>query len=85
MATVGHIKEMKLHAAGDDSQRAPLIPVLFEPKIETMNGNRMLFSGLERQGDQSDRGAATVWQEWAVEIMAPPPAELAETSHRPGT
>lgn len=48
-----------------------------------MVGNRQLFSGLERQGDQADPNAPLFVQEWAVEVLAEPPLEMAETSHRP--
>ena len=82
MATVGHVKEMKLHGAGDDARRAPLIPVLFEPKIEAMHGNRQLFSGLERQGNQADPNVVAVLQEWAIEVMAEPPAEDSNSPNR---
>lgn len=84
MATVGTMREMKLHAAGDDSRRAPAIPILYSPQIVTMHGNRLLFSGLERQGNQDDPEAPLFWQEWAIEVLAEPPVELAETPHRPG-
>ena len=77
MATIGTIKEMKLHAAGDDSRRAPLIPLLYEPTIQAMHGARMLVSGLERQGDQADPAAPLFMQEWAIEVMQGAPAELA--------
>lgn len=83
MATVGINREMKLHAAGDDSQRLPIIPLLLNPIITAMVGNRQLFSGLERQGDQADAHAPLFVQEWAIEILTEPPAELAETSRRP--
>jgi hypothetical protein len=73
MATVGTTREMKLHGAGDDSQRKPLIPILFNPAIVTMNGNRMLFSGLERQGAQDDPAGPAFMQEWAVEVLVEPP------------
>ncbi|MEJ7804942.1 MAG: hypothetical protein WKG03_03345 [Telluria sp.] len=69
MATIGHTKEMKLHAAGDDSRRAPIIPLLYEPTIQAMHGARMLVSGLERQGDQADPAAPLFMQEWAIEVM----------------
>lgn len=83
MLTVATIREMKLHGAGDDSQRKPIIPSLLNPVIVTMGANRMLFSGWERQGAQDDPNGPTFMQEWVVEVNAAPPAELAETSHRP--
>ena len=83
MATVGTDREMKLHAAGDDSRRTPIIPLLFNPTITAMHGKRQLFEGLERQGNQDDPAAPLFMQEWAVEILAEPPVELATSSHRP--
>lgn len=83
MAIVGPVRQLKVHGAGDDSQRTPAIPILFDPTIIAMGANRMLFAGLERQGDQADPNAQVCLQEWAVEIMTAPPTELAETSHRP--
>ena len=73
MLTVGATVEMKLHAAGDDARRAPILPLLINPAIQSMHGARMLFAGFERQGDQSDAGAPTFMQEWAVEVMQPAP------------
>ena len=81
--TVGSVLEMKIHAAGDDSRRVPMIPSLFNPELHAMLGPRMLVAGLERQGDQSDAGGATYMQEWAIEVMQPVPADHAESSHRP--
>ena len=83
MLTVGSTVEMKLHGAGDDARRAPIIPSLFNPVIQSMHGPRMLFAGFEQQGDQADPNAPTFMQEWAVEVMQPVPVELAEASHRP--
>ena len=83
IVTIGTIKEMKLHAAGDDSRRAPVIPLLYEPALQAMHGARMLVSGLERQGNQADPTAPLFAQEWAIEVMAAPPAELEKSSHRP--
>ena len=83
MLTVGATVEMKLHAAGDDSRRDPVIPSLFNPIIQSMHGPRMLFSGLERQGEQADPNAPTFMQEWSIEVMQPVPADLAESAHRP--
>lgn len=81
-ATIGARMEMKMHAAGDDSRQSPLIPILYEPTLSMMHGNRMLFAGLERQGDQADPKAPMFMQEWAIEILQPPPAELADAPHR---
>ncbi len=83
MVTIGNTRELKLHAAGDDSQRAPVIPMLFNPEIVSMHGARMLFAGWERKGDQNDPKSQTVLQEWSVEVMVEPPADLVRSSHRP--
>ncbi len=75
MATVSATREMKLHAAGDDSRRTPMLPLLYEPTLQAMHGKRMLLSGLERQGNQDDPAAPLHMQEWTVQIMADPPAQ----------
>ncbi len=73
----------KLHGAGDDARKVPLFPELWRAKVVAMNADRMLFQGFERVGDQADPAAPTIKQEWAVQVMAAQPAELARTSHRP--
>ncbi len=83
IVTIGTIKEIKLHGAGDDARRAPLIPLLYEPVLQAMHGARMLLSGLERQGNQADPAAPLFMQEWSVEVMAEPPTELAQSAHPP--
>lgn len=72
------------HAAGDDARKTPMFPELWRARAVAMNADTMLFQGFERVGNQSDPEAATIKQEWAVQVMAEPPEELAETSHRPG-
>lgn len=81
--TAEGMRQLKVHSAGDDSQRTPVIPILFDPVFKSINGNRMLFAGLERQGDQANPAAPLHLQEWAIEVLAAPPVELTETSHRP--
>lgn len=79
---VGDITVAKLHGAGDDSRQKPLFPELYRAKVVGMIGDKMLFQGYERIGDQSNPDAPTIRQEWAVQIMAEQPAELARTPHR---
>jgi hypothetical protein len=43
----------------------------------------MLFQGYERRGNQADPQAQLVKQEWAIQVKEDPPAEMAETAHRP--
>lgn len=89
--TVGHMTVCqvettivaKVHAAGDDSRMSPIIPELFRARIVGMRGDKMLLQGFERIGDRLVPDAAMIRQEWAVQVMVEPPAELAETSHRP--
>jgi len=50
-------------AAWDDSTAKPLIPPLRDAKLITMHGNKMLFSGIERDG------AVGFEQEWAVQVI----------------
>lgn len=65
----GHY-QVKINSVEDHSRQSPLLPVLFDAVMVSMTGNRMMFRGFERQGDQADAGAPTVMQEWAVEVMA---------------
>jgi hypothetical protein len=67
MVGVAGVLELKLHGPEDDSQRKPIIPVLFHAKMTTMHGARMLFQGCE------DPAAPDCIQEWAVEIMVAQP------------
>lgn len=64
-ALVGGIYELKL-AAPDDSQLKPVIPILYDAKLITMHGDKMLFKGEERA--PGDNGPSFV-QEWAVLVM----------------
>ena len=73
----------KLHAAGDDARKTPMFAELWRARVVSMNADKMLFQGFERVGDQSDPFAALIKQQWAVQVMVEPPAELASSSHRP--
>lgn len=73
LASMGGIYQLQLYAQGDDSHQTPLVPVLFDAKIISMHGARMMFRGFERAGDQVDPGAQSFMQEWAVEVMADQP------------
>ena len=66
MASVGGIYELKLHIANDGSSRAPLIPVLFDARLISMHGDKMLFRGLERCGGTE---STTFLQEWSVMFL----------------
>lgn len=54
--------ELKL-SAWDDSTAKPVIPVLYDAKLVTMHGNKMLFKGLERDANGAEHA-----QEWSVLI-----------------
>lgn len=62
LARVGAAIELKL-AAADDSQQKPILPILYEAQLVTMQGNKMLFTGLQR-----DNGAGYE-QEWSVMVL----------------
>jgi hypothetical protein len=47
LALCGGAYELKL-AARDDSQQKPIIPILYDARLVTMHGNKMLFRGIER-------------------------------------
>jgi hypothetical protein len=65
LAMVAGVYELNL-SASDDSQMKPLIPVLYDARLVTMHGNKMLFRGLERAGDEP---AAQYLQEWSVMVL----------------
>jgi hypothetical protein len=52
--------ELKL-AADDGSRQEPIIPVLYEARVVTMHGTKMLFRGIERGPDGAEYA-----QEWSV-------------------
>jgi len=47
--------------------QVPLIPDLYDARLVSMHGNKMLFVGIERTSDQM---AAQYRQEWAVVIVS---------------
>lgn len=53
--------------AHDDQQGKPLLPDLYDARMVTMHGNKMLFAGIERTGDPL---AAQYLQEWSVVIVS---------------
>lgn len=57
--------ELKLFA-DDGSRQEPIIPVLFDARLVTMHGNKMLFQGLECRGEIAD---AQHFQEWSVLVL----------------
>lgn len=54
-------------SALDDQQNKPLLPSLYEARLVTMNGAKMLFAGIERTADPL---AAQYLQEWSVVIVS---------------
>lgn len=57
--------ELKLFA-DDGSRQEPIIPILFDAKLVTMHGDKMLFHGLEHTGTAAD---AQYLQEWSVMVL----------------
>lgn len=53
-------------SALDDQQGKPLLPSLYDARLVTMNGAKMLFAGIERTADPL---AAQYLQEWSVVIV----------------
>lgn len=74
---------MKLHGAGDDAVQKPILPELWRARVVMIRGDKMLFQGFERVGNQDDPASPLERQEWAVQVMVSQPAELAQSSHRP--
>lgn len=54
-------------SAHDDQQGKPLIPELYDARLVSLHGNKMLFAGIERTGDPM---AAQYLQEWTVVIVS---------------
>lgn len=54
--------ELKV-SAHNDQTGTPLIPILYDARLTTMHGNKMLFRGVER-----DSNGAEFVQEWSVQI-----------------
>lgn len=80
---IENVPVMKLHGAGDDAVQKGLLPLVWRAKVVMVRGDKMLYQGFERVGNEDDPNAPTMKQEWAVQVMVEPPAELARTSHRP--
>ena len=88
--TVGHLSlvncgahyELKLHGAGDDAVKAPIVPILYNAVAVTMMGNRMLWSGDERESP--DPRGRTVKQEWSVMLAVEAPVEVPQPTTRLG-
>lgn len=64
----------KVHGARDDARRVALFPELHRAKVVGMNGDRMLFQGWERVGNQDDPASPMIKQEWAVQVMVAAPS-----------
>jgi hypothetical protein len=64
LAQCAQVYELNLNEAGS-SVHAPLYPLLYEARLISMHGDKMLFKGEERP--QGDDGPAYV-QEWAVQL-----------------
>lgn len=80
---IENVPVMKLHAAGDDAVQRPILPLVWRAKVVMIRGDKMLFQGFERIGNPDDPDAPVEKQEWAVQVMADQPAEVARTPHRP--
>jgi hypothetical protein len=65
LAQCGMIYELKL-SQDDGSRRDPVIPVLYDAKLVSMHSNKMLFTGLERTGDEQ---GVQFLQEWSVMVL----------------
>jgi hypothetical protein len=54
------------------ANQQPLLPDLYDARLVTMQGAKMLFSGIERTGDPR---AAQYLQEWSVLILPIDPGD----------
>jgi hypothetical protein len=72
----GHDGELTLYRSGgwielklsepNDQRKEPIVPILYDAKLVTMHGDRMLFQGMERTGDEKH---AQYMQEWSVMLL----------------
>lgn len=62
MVMVSGVQELKL-SKQNDSTGTPIVPILYDARLTTMHGNKVLFRGIERGLD----GAEHV-QEWSVQV-----------------
>lgn len=53
-------------SASDDQQHVPLLPDLYDARLVTMQGDKMLFAGIQRTADPRE---AQYLQEWSVLIL----------------
>ncbi|MCG2585529.1 hypothetical protein [Massilia sp. TS11] len=51
-------------------------PCLYDARLVTISGDRMLFEGVERVGDEANREAESHMQEWAVHVTLKLPASF---------
>lgn len=63
LARVGAALELKL-AATDDSQQKPILPILYHAELVTVQGNKMLFTGIQREN------GAGYEQEWSAMVLS---------------
>lgn len=63
---LGTTIQLTLYAV-DDQQRKPLLPDLYDARLVTLNGNKLLFAGIERTADPL---AAQYLQEWSALIVS---------------
>jgi hypothetical protein len=66
LAMCGQSYELNLNDPAS-SVAAPLFPLLYEARLTTMHGDKMLFKGEQRP--EGDAGPAYV-QEWSVVVLA---------------
>lgn len=66
LALVGPSYELKLHASNDGSSREAILPILYDARLVSMHGDKMLFKGIERAGEPDK---AQYLQEWSVMVL----------------
>jgi hypothetical protein len=64
LALCGPSYELKLQAR-DSSRGEPIVPILYDARLTSMHGDKMLFQGIERTSDEGPHYA----QAWSVMIL----------------
>jgi hypothetical protein len=67
LALYGLGTTLQISVYANNARPDPLIPDLYDARLISMHGNKMLFAGIERTADPM---AAQYFQEWAVVIVA---------------
>jgi hypothetical protein len=76
------IPSFKLYAPGGVCAQHPLVLELYNARVLMMDGDKQLWEGKEREGE--DWKGRAVKQEWSVRLAVDPPADVPPPPRRLG-